>query len=58
MEHLLSLFDYQDLTPKKFELPGRAGIKGEYVRSPIDEQTFIPEVYPKPKTDKPAEKAK
>ena len=54
MEHLLSLFDYQDLTPKIFELPNRAGIKGEYVRSPIDEQTFIPEVYPKPKTEKPA----
>ncbi len=57
MEHLLSLFDYQDLTPKKFELPVRAGIKGEYVRSPIDEQTFIPEVYPKPKIVTPAEKA-
>lgn len=47
MEHLLSLFDYEDLTPKKFDLPKRAEIKGEYVRSPIDEQTFIPSVYPK-----------
>ena len=54
MEHLLSLFDYQDLTPKKFELPVRSNIRGEYVRSPIEEQTFIPEVYPKPKeTQKP-----
>jgi len=49
MEHLLSLFDYQDLTPKKFELPVRSNVRGEYVRSPIEEQTFIPEVYPKPK---------
>jgi polyphosphate kinase 2 len=47
MEHLLSQFDYEDLTPEKFELRKRASKKGEYVRSPIDEQTFIPEVYPK-----------
>lgn len=47
MEHLLSLFDYEDLTPKKFDLPARSDVKGEYVRSPIDEQTFIPAVYPK-----------
>jgi polyphosphate kinase 2 len=47
MEHLLSLFDYEDLTPKKFALRKRASMRGEYVRSPIDEQTFIPEVYPK-----------
>lgn len=47
MEHLLSQFNYEDLTPKKFELPKRSAIKGEYVRSPIDEQTFIPQVYPK-----------
>ncbi len=32
MAHLLSLFDYEDLTPKKFSLPKRAAIKGEYVR--------------------------
>lgn len=47
MEHLLSLFDYKDLTPEKLELPERASSKVEYVRSPIDEQTFIPEIYPK-----------
>ncbi len=49
MEHLLSLFDYEDLTPKKFELPPRSDVKGEYVRSPIEELTMIPEVYPKEK---------
>lgn len=48
MEHLLSLFDYKDLTPGKLELPERSGVRGEYVRSPIDEQTFVPEIYPKP----------
>ncbi len=50
MEHLLSLFDYDDLTPKKFELPKRSDVNSEYVRSPIEELTFIPAVYPKPKT--------
>jgi len=47
MEHLLSLIDYVDLTPEKLKLPKRTPIKADYVRSPIDEQTFIPEVYPK-----------
>ena len=49
MEHLLSQFDYEDLTPSKFELPNRADIRGEYVRSPFEEQTFIPQIHPKPK---------
>ena len=47
MEHMLSLFDYVDLTPERLKLPKRTSIKADYVRSPIDEQTFIPEVYPK-----------
>lgn len=47
MEHLLSQFDYVDLTPEKLKLPKRTPIKADYVRSPIDEQTFIPEIYPK-----------
>jgi polyphosphate kinase 2 len=41
--HLLSLVDYEDLTPPPLELPPR--IRKPYVRPPIDEQTFIPEVY-------------
>lgn len=49
MEHLLSQFDYVDLTPKKLALPKRTQIKADYVRSPIEEQTFIPEIYPKEK---------
>ena len=51
MEHLLSMFDYQDLTPKKFDLPKRTGISGEYVRSPMNEQTFVTQIYPKEKVD-------
>jgi polyphosphate kinase 2 len=51
MEHLLSMFDYQDLTPKKFDLPRRTGISGEYVRSPMNEQTFVTQIYPKAKVD-------
>jgi polyphosphate kinase 2 len=58
MEHLLSMFDYEDLTPKKFDLPKRTGISGEYVRSPMDEQTFIPQIYPKPKKIKEVKKGK
>ncbi len=58
MEHLLSLFDYEDLTPKEFELPARSDVKGEYVRSPIEELTYIPEIYPKQKTPESKSKAK
>ena len=42
--HLLSLIDYQDLTPEPLELPSRPPEIG-YVRPPLSEQTFIPEVY-------------
>ena len=42
--HLLSLIQYKDLTPKPIELPPRQDKKG-YVRPPITDQTFIPEVY-------------
>jgi polyphosphate kinase 2 len=44
ISHLLSKVPYQDLTPEHFELPERPDSKG-YVRPPIDEQTFVPEVY-------------
>lgn len=42
--HLLSLIDYQDLTPEPIELPPRPAEIG-YVRPPLTEQNFIPEVY-------------
>jgi polyphosphate kinase 2 len=43
IRHLLSLFTYKDLTPKPLPLPPLG--KTKYVRPPIQEQNFIPEVY-------------
>jgi polyphosphate kinase 2 len=43
IRHLLSKFDYKDLTPKPIPLP--AIQKSKYVRPPIQEQNFIPEIY-------------
>src|SRR5919107_6066310 len=42
--HLLSLIDYEDLTPPPLKLPAR-GPDEAYVRPPLDEQTFVPQVY-------------
>jgi polyphosphate kinase len=42
--HLLSMIDYEDLTPEPVELPPRQE-QGGYVRPPISDQTFIPEKY-------------
>ena len=44
IHHLLSLIPYKDLTPEPFDLPPRKECKG-YVRPPLDEMTFVPEVY-------------
>ncbi len=44
IQHLLSLIPYQDLTPESIKLPPRQDDKG-YVRPPITDQTFVPEVY-------------
>jgi polyphosphate kinase len=43
IRHLLSLIPYQDLTPKPMKLPPLD--RSKYVRPPIEDQTFIPEVY-------------
>ncbi len=42
--HLLSLFDYEDLTPKPMKLPKRHD-EADYVRPPITDQTFVPTIY-------------
>jgi polyphosphate kinase len=42
--HLLSMIPYEDLTPPPLELPPRQPDLG-YVRPPLSEQTFVPEVY-------------
>ena len=44
ISHLLSLSPYGDLTPEPVELPPRQK-DGSYVRPPVEDQTFIPEVY-------------
>ncbi len=42
--HLLSLIPYKDLTTQPLELPPRQKEKG-YVRPPMSDQTFVPDVY-------------
>jgi polyphosphate kinase len=44
ISHLLSLIPYEDLMPEPISLPPREPDRG-YVRPPMDEQTFIPEIY-------------
>jgi polyphosphate kinase 2 len=44
ISHLLSLFQYDDLTPGPFELPPRR-IDNSYVRPPIEDQQIIPQIY-------------
>ena len=46
IHHFLSQFEYEDLTPAEFELPDRKVPATDYMRSPIDEQTFVPAIYP------------
>jgi polyphosphate kinase 2 len=43
--HLLSMIPYEDLTPEPIELPKRTASTG-YIRPPISDQTFVPEIYP------------
>ncbi len=43
IHHLLSMIPYRDLTPESLKLPELE--KSNYVRPPIQEQSFIPEVY-------------
>ncbi|MEK6238507.1 MAG: polyphosphate kinase 2, partial [Planctomycetales bacterium] len=42
--HLLTLIDYQDLSPAPIELPPRQEERG-YVRPPMEDQNFVPEIY-------------
>jgi polyphosphate kinase 2 len=42
--HFLSLISYEDLTPEPIELPPRQDDVG-YVRPPMSDQTFVPEVF-------------
>ena len=42
IKHLLSMIDYEDLTPGPIDLPERKQ-SGGYVRPPLTDQTFVPE---------------
>ncbi len=42
--HLLSMIEYEDLTPKPIELPPRQK-ELDYVRPPMSTQNFVPDVY-------------
>ena len=44
ISHLLSMINYEDLTPANIKLPPRE-LRKSYVRPPITDQTFIPEKY-------------
>ena len=43
IHHLLSMIPYKDLTPEPIKLPER--VRSAYVRPPITDQTFVPEIY-------------
>ena len=43
IRHLLGLIRYEDLTPKPLKLPPLE--KTKYIRPPMHDQTFIPELY-------------
>src|SRR5512143_1926888 len=52
IRHLLSMIPFEDLTPEPIVLPPRQS-DGGYVRPPITDQTFVPQVYiPEEKTEK------
>jgi polyphosphate kinase len=44
IHHLLSMIPYKDLTPQRIKLPPRQK-DSSYVRPPMSDQNFIPEVY-------------
>jgi polyphosphate kinase 2 len=44
INHLLTMIPYEDRTPSPVELPPRQENTG-YIRPPITEQTFVPDVY-------------
>ncbi|WP_420627663.1 polyphosphate kinase 2 [Candidatus Leptofilum sp.] len=50
ISHILSTIDYEDITPPAIELPPRKKESG-YVRPPMNEQTFVPDLYPTLATD-------
>ena len=50
ISHILSTIEYEDITPKQIELPPRQKESG-YIRPPMNEQTFVPDLYPAKRAD-------
>jgi len=46
ISHFLSMIPYEDLTPESIVLEKRVEGRG-YVRPPMSDQTFVPEIFPK-----------
>lgn len=44
ISHILSQIPYEDIMPEPIELPSRQPNTG-YIRPPLNEQTFVPEIY-------------
>jgi hypothetical protein len=45
ISHILNSINYEDITPEMFDLPLRKKESG-YIRPPMNEQTFVPDLYP------------
>ena len=45
ISHLLSKIPYVDMTPEPLELPPRSSPPRDYVRPPLNEQFFVPQLY-------------
>lgn len=45
ISHFLSKIPYEDMTPDPMELPPRQKAPSDYVRPPLNEQFFVPQLY-------------
>ena len=45
ISHILNSIEYEDITPAMIDLPPRKKESG-YIRPPMNEQTFVPDLYP------------
>lgn len=45
ISHLLSMIPYKDITPKNIKLPRRKRPDTHYVRPPLSDQNFVPEIF-------------
>jgi len=45
INHFLSKIPYEDMTPEPMELPPRKSAPDDYVRPPLNEQFFVPQLY-------------